>query len=104
MDYLDHKIGKLADDYQKAIDQITNVSASAVGNLPKKLAGYQKLIQVAEKQKENWDKVRDLEFERIETIKFGLLHFFNAKMYLHAKALELYANVYEKLKGMKLKD
>jgi hypothetical protein len=42
----------------------------------------------------------NMEWQRIETCKFALLHFANANMYLHAKALELYSRVYEDLANL----
>ena len=32
-----------------------------------------------------------------------MLHFFNAKMYLHAKALELFSQAYEALRAISIK-
>lgn len=49
-------------------------------------------------------KIQDFEYERIENIKYALLHFFNAKMYLHAKALELYSQAYEALRQISIKN
>ena len=50
------------------------------------------------------NKIRDFEYERLENLKFALLHFFNAKMFLHAKALELFSKAYETLRHVSIKN
>ena len=47
---------------------------------------------------------RDFEYERLENLKLAMLHFFNAKMYLHAKALELFSQAYEQMRQISLKN
>ena len=49
-------------------------------------------------------KIQDFEFERLDNLKYALLHFFNAKMYLHAKALELFSQAYETMRAISLKN
>ena len=68
-----------------------NVAMPALGYLPKRFETLKKSIKVVKQVKAEVPKVQDFEYERIENIKYALLHFFNAKMYLHAKALELYS-------------
>ena len=42
--------------------------------------------------------------DRLENLKLAMLHFFNAKMFLHAKALELYSQAYEALRQISIKN
>lgn len=46
------------------------------------------------------EKIKDIEYERIETYRQSLLHYFNAQMFLHAQALSIYAEAYETLRSM----
>ena len=47
--------------------------------------------------KANKEVIKDLEYERLQTMKMSLLHFFNAKMYLHSEAMKLATTVYKEL-------
>ena len=42
----------------------------------------------------------DFEWDRIETYKLSLMHFANANIYLHAQALEIYSEYYERLQKL----
>jgi len=76
----------------------------ALGWLPKRFESLKKSIKMAKQAPSEVPKIRDFEYERLENLKLALLHFFNAKMYLHGKALELYAQAYEQLRSISLKN
>ena len=78
-------------------------AAPALGYLPKRFETLKKSIKVAKQTPAEVPKIRDFEYERIENIKLALLHFFNAQMYLHAKALELYAKAYDTMRQVNVK-
>ena len=80
-----------------------NVAMPPLGFLPKRFETLKKSIKVSGQVQSEQVKIRDFEYERIENIKFALLHFFNARMYLHAKALELYSQAYETMRMISLK-
>jgi hypothetical protein len=63
----------------------------ALGYLPKRFEDLKKKIKVAQQAPTEAGKIQDFEYERLENLKLSMLHFFNAKMYLHAKALELFS-------------
>ena len=83
------KLDELNAHYNLAISHIQDVSMPALGYLPKRFEVLKKSIKVAQQVPAEIDKIRDFEYERLENLKLAMLHFFNAKMYLHAKALEL---------------
>ena len=74
-----------------------------LGFLPKRMETLKKSIKLAKQTPAEAPKIYDFEWERLENLKLAMLHFFNAKMYLHAKALELYSEVYENLRGISLR-
>ena len=39
----------------------------------------------------------EFEWERVQTCKLALMHYANANMFLHARAVEIYSKVYEEL-------
>lgn len=78
---------------------MTDVSMPALGFLTKRFEVLKKPIKATKEIK----KIQDFEYERLENLKCALLHFFNAKMYLHAKALELYSQAYEALRQISIK-
>lgn len=90
-------------EYEKAINHIATVAMPALGFLPKRFETLKKSIKIATQVPAELPKVRDFEYERIENIKLALLHFFNAKMFLHAKALELYSKAYETMRQVNVK-
>ena len=89
--------------YETAINHIAQVAMPALGFLPKRFETLKKSIKVAKQTPAEVPKIRDFEYERIENIKLALLHFFNAKMYLHAKALELYSRAYDTMRQVSVK-
>lgn len=92
------KLDELNNHYLEAIKHMQDVAMPALGFLPKRFDTLKKSIKVAKQVKAEIPKIQDFEFERLENMKYALLHFFNAKMYLHAKALELYSQAYEALR------
>ena len=97
------KLDELNGHYLQAIKHMQDVATPALGYLPKRFETLKKSIKVAKQVKTEMPKIQDFEYERIENIKYALLHFFNAKMYLHAKALELYSQAYESLRQISIK-
>ena len=75
-----------------------------LGYLTKRFDALKKPIKLAKQVPNEIPKIRDFEYERIENLKFALLHFFNAKMYLHAKALELFSAAYETLRQISVRN
>jgi len=98
------KLDELNVHYLTAIKHIQDVSMPALGYLPKRMEALKKPIKVAKQTPAEAPKIRDFEYERLENLKLAMLHFFNAKMYLHAKALELYSAAYEQLRGISLRN
>ena len=97
------RLEMLNDHYLKAIEHIQKVSMPALGYLPKRMEALKKPIKVVKLTPAEVPKIQDFEWERLENLKLAMLHFFNAKMYLHAKALELYSEAYENLRGISLR-
>ena len=89
------RLDELNGHYLQAIKHMQDVAMPALGYLPKRFETLKKSIKVVKQVKAEIPKIQDFEYERLENLKFALLHFFNAKMYLHAKALELYSQAYE---------
>ena len=73
-----------------ALKHIQDMSVPALGYLPKRFTALSKQIKVA-KGAQMAQQIRDFEYERLENLKYACLHFFNAQMYLHAKALEIFS-------------
>ena len=90
-------LSKIEADYDRATKHITDVSCNALGYLPKKFETYQKSIVVANKIPENYNKLKDFEFDRIEYTQKALLHFFNTQMLIHAQALQVHSQTFEEL-------
>ena len=86
--------------YETAIIHIDSVASNALTHLPTQLELHKKAIKGADKNPAGWDKVKDFEWDRIETTKLAMLHFSNAQMFLHAKCFELFAQVYDDLKKL----
>ena len=98
------KLDELNTAYLTAIKHMTDVSMPALGYLTKRFDVLKKSIKVGSKTSPaDLGKIRDFEYERLDNIKHALLHFFNAKMYLHAKALELYSAAYEILRQISVR-
>ncbi len=76
----------------------------ALGYLPKRFENLKKQIKVVGTVPSEVSKIQEFEYERLENLKLSMLHFFNAKMYLHAKALELYSQAYEQMRLISLKN
>ena len=76
--------------YDVAIKHINDVPSAALNQLPTKLEAHKKLIKDT-KNPANQEKIKDFEWDRIETMKLAILHYQNAHMFLHAKALELFS-------------
>ena len=98
------KLEELNGHYLTAIKHMQDVAMPALGYLPKRFETLKKSIKVAKQVKAEIPKIQDFEYERLENLKFSLLHFFNAKMFLHAKALELYSQAYEALRQISIKN
>ena len=94
---LKNKIDALDGEYRKAINHIAEVPYSALGSLPKKYESCKKLIKTGDKNPAGFQKIKDFEYDRIETFHLAMLHFMNAQMYLHAKALEIFSELYDTL-------
>ncbi len=97
------KLDELDQHYLLAIRHMQDAAMPGLGYLPKRFETLKKSIKVAKQSPADIPKIRDFEYERIENIKFSLLHFFNAKMYLHAKALELYSQAYDTMRAVNVK-
>lgn len=89
------RLDELNVHYLTAIKHIQDISMPALGYLPKRMEQLKKNIKLVKQTPADVPKIRDFEWERLENLKLAMLHFFNAKMYLHAKALELYSIAYE---------
>ena len=76
----------------------------ALGYLPKRFENLKKQIKVVSTVPSEASKIQEFEYERLENLKLSMLHFFNAKMYLHAKALELFSQAYEQMRLISLKN
>ena len=98
------KLDELNTHYMTAIKHMQEVSMPALGYLPKRFEQLKKSIKVAKQVPGEVPKIRDFEYERLENLKLAMLHFFNAKMYLHAKALELFSQAYEQMRQISLKN
>jgi len=81
------KVSELDKAYETTVKQIADVPYSALGSLPKKYESHKKLIKTGDKNPAGLQKIKDFEYDRIETFHLALLHFANAHMYLHARAL-----------------
>ena len=94
------KMDELDKVYATTIRHIETVSMGALATLPKKFEAYKKSIKDSAKQPAELEKIKDFEFDRLESTKLSLLHFINAQMYLHAKALEIFSGVYNTLNSI----
>lgn len=97
------RLDDLNSHYNVAIKHIQDVSMPALGYLPKRMEALKKNIKVAKQSSNDAKKVPEFEYERLENLKLAMLHYFNAKMYLHAKALELTSMAYEELRSINLR-
>ena len=89
--------------YELATAHIQQVSMSALGFLPKRFELLKKSIKVSKQVPAELPKIHDFEYERMENVKLSLLHFFNAKMFLHARALELFSQAYDMMRHITVK-
>ena len=94
------KMEELDGAYSEAIQHIENVSIAALAGLPKKYDTYKKAIKNSDKDPSELQKIKDFEYDRLEHTKLSLCHFINAQMFLHAKALEIFSQVYNALSGV----
>ena len=83
--------------YTQAISHIDKISITSLNVLPKKYEDYKKAIKSSDSNPSELQKIKDLEYDRIEFTKMSMVHFINAQMYVHATILEIYSNVYNQL-------
>ena len=103
MSSLIKRLDELNKHYEVAILHIQDNSKPGLNFLPKRFETLKKSIKVVGSVPNEVTKVRDFEYERIENIKYAMLHCFNAKMYLHSKALEIYSQAYDTMRAISVK-
>ena len=95
------ELDKLTSAYKIAINHIDSIASTILSQANKKMDGFKKEIKAEDKQGK-YDKLRDYEYERLEALEKGLLHYFNAQMFLHAKAMEIFAKLFKKFQDIKI--
>ena len=97
VDEFQNKLEELDKVYEKTIKHIETVAIGAMNTLPTKYEGYKAAIKKSDKQPAELAKIKDFEYDRLEYTKLAMLHFINAKMHLHSRALEIFAQAYHEL-------
>ena len=95
------ELDKLTSAYKVAINHIDTVASASLNQANKKMESYKKEIKAEDKQGK-YVKLMDYEFDRLEGLEKGLLHYFNAQMFLHAKAMEIFAKLFKKFQDLKV--
>lgn len=89
-----NKLDALEKAYAQAIDHLHSISICSLLYLPMRYEVRKKLIKAAAKDPSSGRFILEFEWERIETSKLAIMHFANANMFLHARATEIYNNLY----------